>query len=43
VYRALYDSPEFGHNPLWVRPAAMFAETITVDGKEMLRFTPVTE
>lgn len=28
VYRALYDSPEFGPNALWVRPAKMFLEEI---------------
>ncbi|MEZ4555498.1 MAG: DUF1653 domain-containing protein [Caldilineaceae bacterium] len=32
VYRQLYG--EFG---LWVRPAAMFAETVTVDGAEQPR------
>ena len=33
VYRALYG--EFG---LWVRPLAMFTETVTIDGVEVLRF-----
>ncbi len=33
VYRCLYG--EYG---VWVRPLAMFAETVTVDGKEILRF-----
>ncbi|MEK7103366.1 MAG: DUF1653 domain-containing protein [Patescibacteria group bacterium] len=28
-----------GANTMWVRPLAMFLETITVDGKEMPRFT----
>jgi hypothetical protein len=37
VYRALYG--EFG---LWVRPAAMFMETVQVDGQAQLRFTPVS-
>ena len=29
---------EYGDRGLWVRPAAMFAETVIVDGKEMPRF-----
>lgn len=38
VYKALYQ-PE-GEN-LWVRPAAMFLETVEVDGKRMPRFEKV--
>ncbi|TRZ77568.1 DUF1653 domain-containing protein [bacterium] len=38
IYRALYDSEEFGKDALWARPKDMFAETVVVDGKEMLRF-----
>ena len=33
VYRALY-----GEHGLWVRPAAMFGETVTVDGETVPRF-----
>jgi len=33
VYRA-----EYGDHGLWVRPAAMFTETVSVDGKTVLRF-----
>jgi hypothetical protein len=33
VYQALYG--EFG---LWVRPAAMFAETVEIDGQRIPRF-----
>ncbi|WP_416192590.1 DUF1653 domain-containing protein [Neisseria sp. CCUG12390] len=36
VYRALYG--EFG---LWVRPAAMFAETVELNGEAVARFTLV--
>jgi hypothetical protein len=43
IYQALYDSKEFGNNALWVRPINMFQETIIIDGKEMLRFTPITK
>jgi hypothetical protein len=33
VYRALY-----GEGGLWVRPASMWKETVTHDGKTFLRF-----
>jgi hypothetical protein len=33
VYRALY-----GDHGLWVRPAAMFSETIELDGEPIARF-----
>jgi len=33
VYRALY-----GDRGVWVRPAAMFAETVTIDGVTTQRF-----
>lgn len=33
VYRALY-----GEHGLWVRPLAMFVETVTVDGEAVPRF-----
>jgi hypothetical protein len=29
---------EYGDRGLWVRPAAMFAETVVVDGKTVPRF-----
>ncbi len=38
VYRALYDSEEFGKNALWVRPKKMFVEDVVVDGKKIPRF-----
>ena len=38
VYRALY-----GDGGLWIRPAAMFAETIERDGAAMPRFTKVED
>jgi len=38
VYRALYNSVEFGENVLWVRPLKMFGETVKIDGKEVPRF-----
>lgn len=36
VYRPLY-----GERALWVRPLAMFIETVTVDGEQIPRFAPL--
>lgn len=36
LYRALY-----GEQGLWVRPAAMFLETVVINGVEQARFTPI--
>lgn len=36
VYRALY-----GQRGLWIRPKAMFLETVMVEGKPIPRFTPL--
>lgn len=41
-YRALYDTPDFGNQPLWVRPVAMFTGEVTIDGKTIPRFTYIT-
>lgn len=41
VYRALYDSPDFGKNALWVRPKKEFCGTVIVDGKEAPRFIKI--
>jgi hypothetical protein len=38
VYRCLYDN-----DSLWVRPLAMFGETVVVAGEELPRFTPCGE
>ena len=38
VYRALY-----GERGIWVRPAAMWNETVTREGKTFRRFTPIEE
>ena len=38
LYRALY-----GEHGLWVRPAAMFNETVVIDGILQLRFTYLSE
>ena len=41
VYRALYESDEFGKEAIWVRPKKMFFERVVVDGKEVRRFTSI--
>ncbi len=38
IYRAKYDSEEFGNNALWVRPLSMFKETVKINGKLIPRF-----
>jgi hypothetical protein len=38
VYRALYDSKEFGENALWVRPKKMFLEEVNFKGRMVPRF-----
>ncbi len=38
IYKALYESKEFGDFALWARPAKMFSETISIEGKTIQRF-----
>jgi hypothetical protein len=38
IYKALYNSEEFGKNSLWARPKSMFLEEVIVDNKKFLRF-----
>lgn len=38
VYRQLY-----GEHSLWVRPAAMFFETVVIEGREVPRFEKVED
>lgn len=38
IYRGLYNSDDFGDQPMWARPVAMFLGTVTVEGKEIPRF-----
>ncbi|MFM1897410.1 MAG: hypothetical protein RLZZ385_2484 [Pseudomonadota bacterium] len=38
VYRALY-----GDHGLWVRPLAMFTESVLVDGRPVRRFAPLSD
>lgn len=37
VYKALYPT-DYGEESLWVRPSAMFMETVVVNGREAPRF-----
>jgi len=38
VYKALYESEEFGNGSLWVRPLDMFLERIDIGGEIVPRF-----
>lgn len=41
VYKALYESEEFGKDCLWVRPKELFLENVVIDGKEIKRFEKI--
>ncbi len=43
VYQALYDDPEFGPHAIWIRPKALFEETVEWEGKTVPRFTFVRD
>ncbi len=43
VYKALYDSKEFGKDSLWVRPKEMFEELVEIDGELKPRFVYLEE
>lgn len=38
VYRALYDSEEFGDHALWVKSKPAFLQDVEIDGVRMPRF-----
>jgi len=38
IYKALYNSEEFGNNALWARPKKIFSEMVNINGKEIPRF-----
>lgn len=42
VYRALYDSPEYGNNSVWVRARKEFVRDVVVDGVQRRRFEEVS-
>lgn len=39
VYQGEYSDPEFGTNPVWVRPRTMFSESVQINGQSVPRFT----
>lgn len=39
VYKALYDSKDFGENAIWVKSVSEFCKKVIVDGKEVPRFS----
>ena len=41
IYQGLYDDPEFGKEPIWVRPYHMFVEEIEFEGQFIKRFTKI--
>jgi len=43
VYKALYNSNDFGNNTLWVRKKDNFLSKVTVNGKNVSRFKYIKE
>lgn len=43
VYKALYDSPEFGKNQIWVRSKEDFLAEVTKEGKTFFRFEEILD
>ncbi len=41
IYKPLYDCPELGKKPLFIRPKKMFMEKVLVNGKNVPRFKKV--
>lgn len=41
VYKALYESEEFGKDSIWARPKEMFLGNVIVSGKEIKRFEKI--
>jgi hypothetical protein len=42
VYKALYTSPDFGPDTIWVRPLSMWSELVSVNGQKVERFQLVS-
>lgn len=38
IYQGLYESTNFGKNPVWVRPYSLFVSKIIYNNKEIERF-----
>lgn len=43
IYKALYNSEDFGKDAIWARPKNMFFENVVIDGKEQPRFKLIEE
>jgi len=43
VYMPLYDTPDIPPGTLWVRPATMFTELVTVNGESVPRFRKIED
>lgn len=43
VYKALYESPDYGVGAVWVRPYQMFTEDVEVGGEVVPRFKAVEQ
>lgn len=43
VYRAEYESPDFGKDTVWLREKTMFEEQVEVDGKVLERFSLIAD
>jgi cyclomaltodextrinase len=43
IYQALYNCPEFGNQPIWIRPLKMFTEEININGVNVPRFKYVSQ
>lgn len=43
IYKALYNSPEFWNNAIWVRRRSEFEEKVLVEWKEISRFVLIEE
>jgi hypothetical protein len=41
VYKALYNSPEFGNNAVWIRPVSSFTSQVEVNGEKVPRFKKI--
>jgi len=43
IYKALYETPNFGKNSIWSRQYERFAEKITINGIEKDRFKEIEQ
>lgn len=41
IYKALYESSDYGLNQTWVRPKVMFFQEVEHEGKRVPRFAPI--